>query len=126
MSEKKVIAKTTGDQKPQMTSEEKIEAGKAELMKVVEGVSGAEKVAELLEKGKKKGKLTSGELMDVLEDMDLDSEQMDKIYDAMENMRTGSSMPKESTRVLGSTISSSGISSISSMGGITSSASSGR
>ena len=86
MSEKKVIAKTTGDQKPQMTSEEKIEAGKAELMKVVEGVSGAEKVAELLEKGKKKGKLTSGELMDVLEDMDLDSEQMDKIYDAMENM----------------------------------------
>ena len=31
MSEKKVIAKTTGDQKPQMTSEEKIEAGKAEL-----------------------------------------------------------------------------------------------
>ena len=86
MSEKKVTAKTTGDQKPQMTSEEKIEAGKAELMKVVEGVSGAEKVAELLEKGKKKGKLTSGELMDVLEDMDLDSEQMDKIYDAMENM----------------------------------------
>ena len=86
MSEKKVIAKTTGDQKPQMTSEEKIEAGKAELMKVVEGVSGAEKVAELLEKGKKKGKLTSSELMDVLEDMDLDSEQMDKIYDAMENM----------------------------------------
>ena len=74
MSAKKVIAKTTGDQKPQMTSEEKIEAGKAELMKVVEGVSGAEKVAELLEKGKKKGKLTSGELMDVLEDMDLDSE----------------------------------------------------
>ena len=86
MSEKKVTAKATGDQKPQMTSEEKIEAGKAELMKVVEGVSGAEKVAELLEKGKKKGKLTSSELMDVLEDMDLDSEQMDKIYDAMENM----------------------------------------
>ena len=41
-------------------------------------------------------------------------------------MRTGSSMPKESTRVLGSTISSSGISSISSMGGMLSPLSSGR
>ena len=41
-------------------------------------------------------------------------------------IRTGSSMPKESTRVLGSTISSSGISSISSMGGIASPLSSGR
>ena len=72
--------------KAQVTSEEKIEAGKAELMKVVEGVQGAEKLAELLDKGKKKGKLSSSELMDVLEEMDLESEQLDKIYDAMENM----------------------------------------
>ncbi|WP_368247632.1 sigma-70 family RNA polymerase sigma factor, partial [Intestinimonas butyriciproducens] len=55
-------------------------------MKVVEGVQGAEKLAELLDKGKKKGKLSSGELMDVLEEMDLESEQLDKIYDTMENM----------------------------------------
>ena len=72
--------------KGQATSEEKIEAGKIELMKVVEGVQGAEKLAELLDKGKKKGKLSSSELMDVLESMDLESEQLDKIYDAMENM----------------------------------------
>ncbi len=72
--------------KGQATSEEKIEAGKIELMKVVEGVQGAEKLAELLDKGKKKGKLSSSELMDVLEEMDLESEQLDKIYDAMENM----------------------------------------
>ena len=72
MSEKRVLdmpAET--DKKPKMTSEEKIEAGKIELMKVVEGVQGAEKLAELLDKGKKKGKLSSGELMDVLEEMDL-------------------------------------------------------
>ena len=69
--------------KAQVTSGEKIEAGKAELMKVVEGVQGAEKLAELLDKGKKKGKLSSSELMDVLEEMDLESEQLDKIYDAM-------------------------------------------
>ena len=37
MSEKKVTAKTTGDQKPQMTSEEKIEAGKAELKNMKTG-----------------------------------------------------------------------------------------
>ena len=81
MSEKRVLdmpAET--DKKPKMTSEEKIEAGKIELMKVVEGVQGAEKLAELLDKGKKKGKLSSGELMDVLEEMDLE------IYDTMENM----------------------------------------
>ena len=72
--------------KAQVTRGKKIEAGKAELMKVVEGVQGAEKLAELLDKGKKKGKLSSSELMDVLEEMDLESEQLDKIYDAMENM----------------------------------------
>ena len=64
----------------------KMEAGKAEVMKVVEGVPGSEKLAELIERGKKKGSLSSTELMDVLEDMDLESEQMDKIYDVLENL----------------------------------------
>ena len=64
----------------------KMEAGKVEVMKVVEGVPGAEKLAELIERGKKKGTLSSTELMDVLEDMDLESEQMDKIYDVLENL----------------------------------------
>ena len=64
----------------------KMEAGKVEVMKVVEGVPGAEKLAELIERGKKKGNLSSTELMDVLEDMDLESEQMDKIYDVLENL----------------------------------------
>ena len=86
MSEKKVLDIQSKDDKPEMTSEEKIEHGRAELLKVVEGLPGAEKIAELLEKGKKKGKLTSNELMDVLEDMDLDGDQMDKVYDCMENM----------------------------------------
>ena len=64
----------------------KLEAGKADILKVVEGVNGSEKIAELLERGKKKGSLTVPELMDVLEDMDLESDQMDKIYDVMENL----------------------------------------
>ena len=80
----------TADQKEKMEKQSDIrarmEAGKVEIMKVVEGVQGAEKLAELIEKGKKKGNLSSSELLDVLEDMDLGSEQMDKIYDTLENL----------------------------------------
>ncbi|HJC00751.1 MAG TPA: RNA polymerase sigma factor RpoD [Candidatus Flavonifractor merdavium] len=55
-------------------------------MKVVEGVQGSEKLAELIERGKKNGKLSASELMDVLENLDLESDQMDKIYDTLENL----------------------------------------
>ncbi len=64
----------------------RMETGKIEIMKVVEGIPGAEKLAELIERGKKKGKLSSSELLDVLEDMDLGTDQMDKIYDTLENL----------------------------------------
>ena len=47
-----------------------------------------EKLKELIEKGKKAGRLTSKELMDVLETMNLDAEQIDKFYDALENLGT--------------------------------------
>ncbi|MCC8123177.1 MAG: RNA polymerase sigma factor RpoD [Oscillospiraceae bacterium] len=57
-----------------------------EVMKVIEGVPGAEKLGELIERGKKKGNLSSSELMDVLENMDLSSDQLDKIYDTLENL----------------------------------------
>ena len=79
-------AATADGDKHQISNAEKLEQGKAEIMKVVEGVQGAEKLAELIEKGKKKGNLSSGELMDVLENMDLESDQMDKIYDTLENL----------------------------------------
>ncbi|MEG0754790.1 MAG: RNA polymerase sigma factor RpoD [Oscillospiraceae bacterium] len=55
-------------------------------MKTLEGVAGVEKLAELVERGKKKGKLSATEMMDVLEEMDLESEQLDKIYDIFENL----------------------------------------
>ncbi len=80
----------TAEQKEKMDKQTDIrarmEAGKVEIMKVVEGVQGAEKLSELIEKGKKKGNLSASELLDVLEDMDLSSEQMDKIYDTLENL----------------------------------------
>ena len=71
---------------PATISVEKIAAGKAELMKIVQGVPGAEKLSDLIDKGKKKGKLTAAELSEVLEEMFLSSEQMDKIYDVLENL----------------------------------------
>ncbi len=66
--------------------QERMETGKIEIMKVVDGAQGSEKLADLIEKGKKKGNLSSSELLDVLEDMDLGAEQMDRIYDTLENL----------------------------------------
>ncbi len=45
-----------------------------------------ERLRELIEKGEKAGKLTSKELMDVLEGMNLEAEQIDKFYDQLENL----------------------------------------
>ena len=64
----------------------RMETGKVEIMKLVAGMPGAEKLADLIERGKKKGNLSSAELLDVLENMDLDNEQMEKIYDTLENL----------------------------------------
>ena len=45
-----------------------------------------EKLKELFAKGKKKGKLDAGELSEVLDEMDLESDQMDSIYDSLEQL----------------------------------------
>ena len=45
-----------------------------------------EKLKDLFVKGKKKGRLDAGELSDVLDEMDLDGDQMDSIYDSLETL----------------------------------------
>ena len=45
---------------------------------------GNEKLRELLARGKKKGKLVSAELMDAVDDLNLEGEQMDQLYDSLE------------------------------------------
>ncbi len=45
-----------------------------------------EKLKELFIKGKKKGRLDAGELSEVLDEMDLDGDQMDSIYDSLETL----------------------------------------
>ena len=88
MSTKKVENGATQENKEKQQEEfqAKMEAGKTEIMKLVDGVPGAEKLGELIERGKKKGSLSASELMDVLEDMDLATDQMDRIYDTLENL----------------------------------------
>ena len=39
---------------------------------------------ELIEQGKRKGRLTTKEISDVLDEMDFDSDQLDKLYDTLE------------------------------------------
>ena len=85
MSEKKAPEKKEKEKLVHVT-EEQLKAGKEEIMKIVNGQPGAEKLGEMLDKGRKKGRLSSNELMDALEEMDLESEQMDRIYDVLENM----------------------------------------
>ncbi len=47
-------------------------------------LAGQEKLRELLAKGRKKGKLDSSELMDAVDDLNLESDQMDQLYDSLE------------------------------------------
>jgi len=45
-----------------------------------------ERLNELIEEGKKKGMLSSKELLDVLEELNLEQEQIDRFYDTLENL----------------------------------------
>ena len=86
MSEKKKTGKKVEAAPHVQVSPEKLEAAKAELSKMIEGVQGGEKLLELVELGCKKGKLSSGEMMEVLESITLETEQLDKVYDVLENL----------------------------------------
>ena len=86
MSEKKKTTKKLEAAPRVQVSPEKLEAAKAELAKMIEGVQGGEKLLELVETGCKKGKLSSGEMMEVLESITLETEQLDKVYDVLENL----------------------------------------
>ena len=62
-------------------------ASKENLGKKVEpGEERIDEVKELIEKGKNKGMLTYKEIMDTLEEIELDPEQIEKIYDTFDEM----------------------------------------
>ncbi len=62
-----------------------------------------EKLRELLAKGKKKGKLESSELMEVVDDLNLESEQMDQLYDSLEALNIDISTSEDLLPDLGDT-----------------------
>ena len=86
MSDKRKTAKKLEAAPPAQVSPEKLEAAKAELGKMVEGVQNGEKLLELVDTGYKKGKLSSNEMMETLDSINLESDQMDKVYDVLENL----------------------------------------
>ncbi len=45
-----------------------------------------EKIMDLFARGKKRGRLDSAEMMEVLDEVELDSDQMEKIYDSLESL----------------------------------------
>ena len=61
-------------------------AKKVEADTEVPQKSNEERLNELIEKGKKNGKLTAKELLEVLEEMNLEQDQIDKFYDTLENL----------------------------------------
>ncbi len=83
---KKVLDVVDENVVAELASAEKFAAGKAEILKIVEGMQGADKLGELLDTCRKKGKVSGTDLMVVLEGMNLESDQMDKVYDILENM----------------------------------------
>ncbi len=87
MSAKKVKVTPLPEEPAQDAEQsEQPELSKQAILKALDGVPGAEKLAELIERGKKKGKLSATELMDALEDVDLEGDQLDKLYDVFESM----------------------------------------
>ncbi|MCD8047674.1 MAG: RNA polymerase sigma factor RpoD, partial [Clostridiales bacterium] len=63
---------------------EKSRENKDTKARIPDGVPGAEKLNELIEQGKKKGKLTAVEMME-LDGVELDSDTLDRFYDILEN-----------------------------------------
>ena len=88
---KKASKKAAAEPARVLTDEEAKKAGIVRLddkqvaaLPAAAWLAGSERLRELLAKGKKKGKLESSELMEVVDDLNLESEQMDQLYDSLE------------------------------------------
>ncbi len=81
---KKADAAEGGDGKTAVRSNRALDDKTIASLPAAALIMSNEKLRELLAKGKKKGKLDSGELMESLDDLNLESDQMDQIYDSLE------------------------------------------
>ena len=73
---------TISEAKPKLTG--KLDDKMIATLPAAAIIQANEKLRDLLIKGRKKGKLESAELSEVLDDMDLEGDQMDSIYDTLE------------------------------------------
>jgi RNA polymerase primary sigma factor len=68
------------------SKEAELISGDDELDKIDELFFNDERLRALVEEGKRRGSLSAKELLDVLEDMNLEQEQVDRFYDLLENL----------------------------------------
>ncbi len=90
-AKKKAAGEAAQEPAPIMTDEEAKKAGILRLddkqvaaLPAAGWLAGNEKLRELLAKGKKKGKLESAELAEAVDDLNLEGDQMDQLYDSLE------------------------------------------
>jgi len=70
-----------------------------ELTEKTQEQDNEERLKALVEEGKKRGSLSAKELLDVLEDMNLEQEQIDKFYDTLENLNIDTTETEETNFV---------------------------
>ena len=70
-----------------------------ELSEKTQEQDNEERLKALIEEGKKRGSLSAKELLEVLEDMNLEQEQIDKFYDTLENLNIDTTETEETTFV---------------------------
>ena len=63
---------------------DRLDDNQVAALPAAEWLAGNEKLRELLAKGKKAGRLESTELMNVVDDLNLEGEQLDQLYDSLE------------------------------------------
>ena len=71
---------------PAVTEEPSDQGGEQSAAPSTKEQQKQQKINDLLEAGKRKGMLTYKEIMDALEELDLDQEQVEKIYDHLEEL----------------------------------------
>jgi len=80
------MEQTKRDQDMRITDPAEVEAQIPDTYDPAVEAANEEKLRDLIERGKQAGKLSSKELLDVLEEMSLEPDQLDRFYDTLENL----------------------------------------
>ncbi len=78
--------KNTEEQPAEVNEDRQDQTVNPKILQGLDGVPGAEELAAFISKGQKEGRLSSTGLMEILESLNLDTEQSDRVYDVLENL----------------------------------------